>query len=217
MKLTGEINTCEMINGFGLRVSIFVSGCEHACSECFSKHTWDKSAGYEFTESIKKNLIVDCSENHIDGISILGGDPLASYNYAETVRFCEDFKNRLPHKTIYIWTGYDHEHVLEKMPEIVELANVIITGRFDPEFTKNKRELLYRGSSNQMYIINGVLFQDFPCDGDEELPSCLTCEYNDEEYSSGKWACHHSDSYGMITKSKYNKCRNWKGDGMWGR
>ncbi|MGL6099881.1 MAG: anaerobic ribonucleoside-triphosphate reductase activating protein [Fusobacteriaceae bacterium] len=163
MNITGEINKGDMINGYGLRVSLFVSGCEHGCQECFSKHTWDKEQGYCLTTELKRKIINDCSSKRINGISILGGDPLASFNYKETVEFCREFKEKLPEKTIYVWTGFEHNHVLEKMPEIVDLAHVIITGKYEPENTSDRRRLLYRGSTNQTYIIDGEVFEDFPC------------------------------------------------------
>lgn len=210
MNLTGPINKCDMINGFGLRVSIFVSGCEHGCPECFSKYTWDKNTGYEFTDEIKEEIMKACSKDHIDGLSILGGDPLATFNYEEILSFCKEFKKRFPMKTIYIWTGYDSKDVLESMQEIVDVANVIITGKFDSKYTDDKRKLLYRGSYNQEYLVNGKVFSDFPAVDDDEMIDCSTCDYSDELGNSSIWGCHHEENYGTPIKMNYNKCKNYE-------
>ncbi|MGL5768129.1 MAG: anaerobic ribonucleoside-triphosphate reductase activating protein [Sarcina sp.] len=212
--LTGPINTCDLINGNGVRVSIFVSGCEHKCPDCFSKHTWNKDEGYEFTYELKEQIIEACSYDHIDGISILGGDPLAPYNAPGIEEFCKEFKERLPHKTIFLWTGYDEDYVMECRKEIVKYANVIVTGKFEKSLSNGTSgELLYRGSTNQKYIINGKIFDMFPSVTDEGYDDCYNCEHSDLTAPKfGQISCHNIYTKFHEIKPNYNRCHLWRED-----
>ncbi|MGL5716520.1 MAG: anaerobic ribonucleoside-triphosphate reductase activating protein [Cetobacterium sp.] len=166
MKLTGKIQKGDMVNGPGLRVSIFVSGCEHHCPQCFSKHTWDKENGYEFDAETKRELFEALSNDFINGISILGGDPLATYNRDEIYELCKEIREKFPKKTIYIWTGYTADYLKENFKKIIEVSDMIITDMFVEEFSRKngigEDELYYRGSKNQKYIIDGEVFDDLP-------------------------------------------------------
>lgn len=166
MKLTGRIQEGDMVNGPGIRVSIFVSGCEHKCPKCFSKHTWDKDSGYDFDSEVKEKLFKAMENKYIDGISILGGDPLATYNREDVYELCKELKEKFPGKSIYIWTGYKADYLQENFSKIIEVADMIITDMFIEEFSRKngigEDELYYRGSKNQKYIINGEIFDDLP-------------------------------------------------------
>lgn len=166
MKLTGKINKGDMVNGHGLRVSIFISGCEHHCPKCFSKHTWDKENGYDFDANVKEEFFEAIANDFIEGVSLLGGDPLATYNRDEVLELCKEIKLKFPNKTIYIWTGYTVDYLKENFPEIINYSDMIITDMFVEELSLkngiNEEELYFRGSKNQKYIIKGEVFDDLP-------------------------------------------------------
>ena len=152
-------NDCDMTNGSGLRVTIFISGCEHKCEDCFNKQTWDKNYGSPFTEEIKKSILDRLNRPFIEGISILGGDPLMDYNYDEILDFCKKIKNET-NKSVYIWTGYSTDYVLNKFNELLDFVDMIVTEKFD---TNLKDPNLYlRGSSNQKFIIDKKVFNEVP-------------------------------------------------------
>lgn len=160
------INGTDLVNGHGIRVSLFVSGCEHHCKNCFSKHTWDRNNGYDFTDDVKEKMFTVLNNDLIDGISLLGGDPLATYNREEIYELCKEIRKRFPNKTIYIWTGYTVEYLKEHFPQIIDVTDMIITDMFVEELSmKNgvdQEELYLRGSKNQKYIIEGEVFENLP-------------------------------------------------------
>lgn len=152
-------NDSDMTNGAGLRVTLFISGCEHHCEDCFNEQTWDRNYGSPFTDDVKQSVINKVKESHIDGISILGGDPLMPYNYNEVLELCKAIKKETG-KSVYIWTGYSYEYVLNEFCELLDYADMIVTERFDK---KLKDVTLYlRGSSNQKFIVNKKVYSEPP-------------------------------------------------------
>ena len=145
-----KIYTCDISNGPGWRVSIFVSGCRQHCPGCFNKETWDFKYGKEFTGKTMLELMDHISNPHIRGISILGGDPFEDENIKTVTDICKAVKRNFPEKDIWVWTGYDFiEDKLIKYP-IMQYIDVLVDGRFE-EGLKDLR-LKYRGSSNQRVI-----------------------------------------------------------------
>lgn len=71
-----KIKHFDIANGDGVRVSIFVSGCKFHCKDCFNSETWDYNYGNQYTQETEDELINLISNPNIDGLSILGGDPL---------------------------------------------------------------------------------------------------------------------------------------------
>lgn len=138
------INTCDSSNGDGLRVSLFVSGCSLHCKGCFNKDAWDKNYGKEFTEETMDTLIKALRSPWIEGLSILGGDPLEPYNVPSVSRIVAIVKELCPEKTIWMWTGRKYEQA--KDLALLKYVDVLITGPF---IERKKCYGKYYGSSNQ--------------------------------------------------------------------
>lgn len=138
------INTCDSTNGEGLRVSLFVSGCSLHCKGCFNKVAWDKNYGKEFTEETMNTLIEALRSPWIDGLSILGGDPLEDYNIPTVTHIVRLVKELCPEKTIWLWTGRKYENI--KDIPLLDSVDVLIT---EPFIERKKCHGKYYGSSNQ--------------------------------------------------------------------
>lgn len=144
-----RIYKCDVSNGEGVRVTIFLSGCIHACEGCYNKSTWDPKSGLELTDEIIERLLNDCATH--DGLSISGGDPLHRRNRDIVLRICRDFKSRYPEKNIWIWTGFKFEDVQDDpiVNRIFELVDVVIDGKYEKD---NPTQKPWRGSDNQRLI-----------------------------------------------------------------
>ena len=140
----------DMENGEGVRVSLFVSGCPFNCKGCFNKDAQALEAGLPFDETIKQELLDSLNKDYISGLSLLGGDPLHPRNRKEVLELCKEVKAQYPHQTIWLWTGYCYEEVVETFPEILQWIDVLVDGLFVLE--KRDKKLKWRGSSNQHVI-----------------------------------------------------------------
>lgn len=149
-----KIERMDVINGDGFRTSLFVSGCARNCKGCFNKKAQDPNYGYEFTEEVKNKIFKELENEHCSGLSLLGGDPMSklSDNRKVIIEFCKEVKNKFPSKTIFMWTGYTINEILESkdMKNIVKYVDVIIDGPFIEEL--KDIDLKWRGSSNQNII-----------------------------------------------------------------
>lgn len=149
-----DIKFTDMINGKGIRVSLFVSGCSHKCKGCFNKDTWDENYGVPFTKEIQENIFEYFEKFDIAmrGLSLLGGDPTYCKNVDTLREFCSEFKKRFPKKDIWIWSGFTWEQIKAdpKKYELLKLCDVLIEGRF-VEALKDLN-LKWRGSSNQRVV-----------------------------------------------------------------
>lgn len=147
----------DLINGEGVRVSLFVSGCSHGCENCFSPHTWDYRSGSLFTDEVLNELFTALDKPYISGLSLLGGDPLAPKNTSTVIDICKKFKERFPEKNIWCWTGYTLEEVQNNhAKDILEYCDVLIDGKFVQEL--KDLTLPFRGSSNQRILKKGENF-----------------------------------------------------------
>lgn len=144
MRYHGYSN-CDLANGPGARVSLWCQGCSMQCSGCFSPDTWDQFGGAEFDETVKAQLLKDLGNSYIQGLSILGGDPLEPYNVDEVTALCKEIKEKYPTKTIWLWTGRKKEKV-ENLP-IMQYLDVVVSDPYIAKF--NNGRCKYRGSSNQ--------------------------------------------------------------------
>ncbi len=142
------IRKMDIADGPGIRVSIFVQGCEFHCKNCFNKETWNFDKGKEFTEDTIKRVLELCEPKHIQGLSILGGEPLHPRNIEGTIALAKAFKEKFPKKDIWIWTGFLYENIVNK--EILKYADVIVDGQFKEEL--HDFRLKWCGSSNQRVI-----------------------------------------------------------------
>lgn len=143
-----KIIPVDITNGPGWRVSLFVSGCTRGCEGCFNKKAWDFNYGKEFTHETLSELSRLLEKPHIQGLSILGGDPFEPQNRDCVANICEYVKCFYPEKDIWVWTGYFYEN-LTRLPVIWDI-DVIVDGPFIEEL-KDLR-LPYCGSSNQRVI-----------------------------------------------------------------
>lgn len=145
-----KIDTCDMNNGDGIRVTLWVSGCPLHCKGCHNQQLWDRNYGKEFTKKDLDNLLyaIDNNKDYISGTSILGGEPLAPYNKEDVLNIIETIKLFFPDKDIWLWTGYNEDEI-----NIKELKDngldVLICGRYEEDKKINGR---YFGSSNQKII-----------------------------------------------------------------
>ena len=151
------IKTCDIANGTGVRVSLFVSGCTHHCPGCFNSQAWDFSYGEPFDEGVQDYLLSLLSRSYIDGLTLLGGEPFETENQRALLPFLERVKRELPEKTVWAYSGYTYEQltgtgapVCEATAKILGLVDVLVDGRFIEE--KKNIRLLFRGSENQRII-----------------------------------------------------------------
>lgn len=147
----------DLINGEGVRVSLFVSGCSHGCQGCFNEETWDYRYGHEFTDDVLNELFIALDKPYVNGLSFLGGDPLMKKNISVVLDICSKFKERFPEKNIWCWTGYTLEEVQNNhAKDILHYCDVLIDGKFVQEL--KDLTLPFRGSSNQRILKKGVNF-----------------------------------------------------------
>lgn len=138
----------DMLNGDGLRVVLWVSGCNHHCKECQNPITWNPDIGVIFNEDAKQEIFNQLENDYISGITFSGGDPLHPANEFEVTNLAKEIKSNYPNKTIWLYTGSLWEDI--KHLEIVNLLDVIVDGEF--EISKRDISLYWRGSSNQRVI-----------------------------------------------------------------
>ena len=137
-----------MLNGDGLRVVLWVSGCAHHCRGCQNPVTWDPQDGVRFDEEAKKEIFDQLTESYISGITFSGGDPLFPTNEAEVTELARTIRERFPEKTIWLYTGYLWEEIKDK--EIMTYLTVLVDGKY--EETLRNTQLHWKGSSNQRVI-----------------------------------------------------------------
>ena len=143
-----QIRKEDISNGPGIRVSLFVQGCNRHCDGCFNPETWDYNGGRIFNRRIQELFLDLGKEKRITGFSILGGEPLDQDEHM--LELIKQIKERYPDKTIWMWTGYTYEELSDKQMEIVKLLDVLVDGPFIiSKRCPNKR---FRGSMNQRII-----------------------------------------------------------------
>lgn len=151
------IKPFDVANGPGVRVSLFVSGCTHRCKECFNEVAWDFTYGEEFNETVQQKILELLKPQHIQGLSLLGGEPLEIANQKGLLPFVKKVKEELPQKTIWCYTGYVLEDLMENgkvhsssTDELLRCIDVLVDGPFILE--KKDLMLQFKGSSNQRLI-----------------------------------------------------------------
>lgn len=144
----GKIIRNDIANGPGLRVSLFVSGCRNHCKGCFQPETWDFDYGEPFTRETEDEIIAALRPTWIQGLSILGGEPMEPENQETLVPFVERVKAKLPDKDIWLYTGYTYETLSGS--RLLPLADVLVDGPFIE--AQKDISLGFRGSRNQRII-----------------------------------------------------------------
>ncbi len=143
-----NITKDDMLNGDGLRVVLWLSGCDHGCKECQNPITWDPEGGLEFDQAAKDELFEVLSRDYISGITFSGGDPLYKGNRDQVTALAAEIKRDFPLKTIWMYTGYTYEEVKD-LP-VMEYVDVLVDGPFEVE--KKDLQAKWRGSINQRVI-----------------------------------------------------------------
>lgn len=153
-----DIKRCDVANGEGVRVSLFVSGCTHHCKECFNKEAWDFDYGEPYTEQETERIMEYLAPDYVAGLSLLGGEPMEPSNQEGILPLLRRVKETYPEKTIWCYTGYLFDQdILEKMcresevtKEIVSYLDIVVDG----EFVQSQKNLKvnFRGSDNQRII-----------------------------------------------------------------
>lgn len=147
-----EIRKFDVTNGPGVRTTIFVSGCTHKCEGCFNEELQDFNYGNKWTKNEENEFISYVSDPVVVGVNILGGEPLQQNMDSCLLDLLKRIKEEYPDKSIWLWTGYVFEDILdnkEKM-DIIKLVDILVDGKF--EIDKRNLKLKYRGSENQRVI-----------------------------------------------------------------
>ena len=154
----GNIKYNDIANGEGVRVSLFVSGCTHHCKNCFNPETWDFNYGKPFTKEIEDNIISALAPDHINGLTLLGGEPMEPANQKALLDFVKRVKSIYPNKTIWCYSGYlfDTELLSESRvhcpwtKELLSYIDILVDGEFKEDL--KDITLRFKGSSNQRVI-----------------------------------------------------------------
>ena len=163
-----QIRECDVSNGEGVGVALFVQGCNFHCYNCFNKDTWDFNGGKEWTPEVEDKFIELASRPYIKRISLLGGECLAVENLDGVLNLVNKIRLLMPEKTIWIYSGFTWESIMwSRMPhpphhssedflhwnqrnEIVSKCDVLVDGRYID--SQRNIQLKYRGSENQRVI-----------------------------------------------------------------
>ena len=152
-----NIKTYSIENGTGVRVSLFVSGCTHHCKDCFNEQAWDFGYGAPFTEETENAVIEALAPDYMAGITLLGGEPMEPVNQRGLLPLLKRIRKELPQKTVWAYTGYVYEDLLEGgrahcevTEELLSLCDILVDGPFIAE--KKNISLRFRGSENQRII-----------------------------------------------------------------
>ena len=152
------IKNCDIANGPGVRVSLFVSGCTHHCKGCFNQVAWDFDYGQPFTQETIDSILAMLKPAYVKGITLLGGEPFEPQNQPALVDMLRQIKANYPEKSIWAFSGYlfDKDILPGRLGdpaitrEFVSYLDVLVDGRFVEE--KKDLTLRFRGSSNQRII-----------------------------------------------------------------
>ncbi len=154
----GEIKNCDIANGIGVRVTLFVSGCTNRCKGCFQPQTWDFTYGKPFTEETADYIISLLAPSYISGLTLLGGEPFEPENQRALLPFVRRVRSVYPEKTVWAFTGFTLESLTENgahprcevTDDMLAMTDVLVDGRFEED--KKDISLRFRGSSNQRII-----------------------------------------------------------------
>ena len=154
-----EIKNCDIANGLGVRVSLFVSGCTNHCEQCFQPQTWDFLYGKPFTAETEALLLEMLSPSYIRGLTLLGGEPFEPANQRSLLPFLHKVRSVYPAKNIWAFSGFRYDDELlqlgaypncEVTEELLSLIDVLVDGRYIAAL--RDITLKFRGSSNQRII-----------------------------------------------------------------
>ena len=152
------IKNCDIANGPGVRVSLFVSGCTHRCPGCFNEVAWDFAYGEPFTEQTIETILNMMAPAHIKGLTLLGGEPFEPQNQPALVQLLRRVREKYPDKSIWAFSGYLFDKDIlawrlgprEITEEFLGYLDVLVDGPF--VLAKKNLSLRFRGSENQRLI-----------------------------------------------------------------
>ncbi len=154
------IKKCDIANGEGVRVSLFVSGCTHHCKNCFNEVAWDFSYGEPFTAATEEEIFAELEHGYVNGLSLLGGEPFEPQNQRALLPFVKRVREKFPKKNIWCYTGFVFDEktgLLKELAkntectaELIRNLDVLVDGPFVDEL--KDISLVFRGSSNQRVI-----------------------------------------------------------------
>ena len=144
-----KIRKMDIANGPGVRVSIFMQGCAFNCEKCFNPDTHDFKGGKEFTDETINKVLDLCDHEYVEGLSILGGEPMHPNNIEGTTKLAKAFKEKYPNKNVWVWSGFKFDEDL-KDKEVLNYVDVLVDGRYEDDL--HDFTLKWRGSSNQRVI-----------------------------------------------------------------
>lgn len=160
------IRTDDMLNGSGLRVVVFLSGCDNRCEGCHNPETWNPNSGKKFDAEAIKEIMNELDNDYISGITLSGGDPLYEKNLDNVCDLLVLIKDKYPNKTIWLYTGYpwngimnpvvldvldpERDAMLKKRKDIVAMCDVLCDGKFVEAYADVNCPWV--GSSNQRVI-----------------------------------------------------------------
>ena len=168
----GEIKNCDIANGEGVRVTLFVSGCTNRCKNCFQPQTWAFDYGQPFTAETERALLTLLAPEYINGLTLLGGEPFEPENQPALTALLRRVKAQLPEKTVWCYTGYTYDTDLAEggsvftdvTREMLSYIDILVDG----EFIEEQRDLTlrFRGSRNQRILTleNGICTQIESCE-----------------------------------------------------
>ncbi len=164
----GNIKECDIADGPGVRVTLFVSGCRNRCKGCFNSETWDFSYGQPYTEETEARLLELLKPDYIQGFTVLGGEPFEPENQQVLAGLLARIRKTYPQKDIWCYSGYlidrdlvpggkVHTGVTEEMLSYID---VLVDGRFVEE--EKDLTLVFRGSRNQrvLKLENGIAVEE---------------------------------------------------------
>lgn len=152
-------------NGDGLRIVLWVAGCEHHCTNCQNQQTWSPQSGIPFDKNAMNEILNELKKDYISGITFSGGDPLHPKNVQNVLKIVDEIRVSYPTKNIWLYTGYTWEQImhpvitdinskqlkmLQMRKELVNKCDVLIDGKYVDEL--RDVSLHWRGSSNQRVI-----------------------------------------------------------------
>lgn len=155
----GELKKCDIANGTGVRVTLFVSGCTNRCEGCFQPQTWDFCYGKPFTADTEAEIFAELDKSYVDGLTLLGGEPFEPANQPTLVGLLRRVKEKYPHKTVWCFSGFRlGEELLtqgsyprtEYTDEMLGYIDILVDGRF--VLAQKDISLQFRGSRNQRII-----------------------------------------------------------------
>ena len=151
------IKNCDVANGPGIRVSLFVSGCTHRCPGCFNEVAWDFDYGQPFNQGVIDLILSMLKPSHIKGLTLLGGEPFDPQNQGAIVELLRQVREKYPEKSIWAFSGYLFDHICsgrlgdwEVTKEYLSYLDVLVDGPFVE--AKKNLSLRFRGSENQRII-----------------------------------------------------------------